>query len=325
MKEISKTNVLTSGIRAGRPWHSTARRLGLTVAIAISSMALTQIGCSRKEKILIDGSSTVYPITEGVAEEYRKKDDKVHVTVGISGTGGGFAKFCTGEIVIADASRSIKGSEKEKCAKSKIEYVEVPVAYDGLAIVVNKQNDFVKKLSIAQLRSIFQSNQPAKNWKDVDASFPDLPIKVFSPGQDSGTFDYFTETVLGKDAKVRPDATFSEDDNVLVTGVAGQRGGIGFFGVAYYAENSARLNLVAVINPETNAAVVPTLETVKGGTYAPLSRPLFVYVNKGAMMRPAVRQFMTFYLEKAGRLSQDVGYIPLEASRYADARKSLGL
>ncbi|MBE7437642.1 MAG: PstS family phosphate ABC transporter substrate-binding protein [Spirochaetales bacterium] len=284
-------------------------------------IALSFLACGKKEKILIDGSSTVYPITEAVAEEYRKVAPNVNVTVGISGTGGGFKKFCHAEIDISDASRHIKASEIEECKKNGVNYLELPVAYDGLAVLVNPENDFVKAMSVAELKSIFESGSKVKSWKDVNAAYPDLPLKIFSPGQDSGTFDYFVEAILGKDARVRADASFSEDDNVLVTGISGEKGGIGFFGIAYYEENKDRLKLVPVVNPATGAAVLPSEVTVKDGSYAPLSRPVFIYVNQKAKARPEVDAFVKFYLDNVGKLAGDTGYFPLESERYADLKQ----
>ncbi len=287
----------------------------------IAALALlVAVHCAKKEKILVDGSSTVYPITEAVAEEYGKANTNVNVTVGVAGTGGGFKKFCNGETDISDASRPIKTTEAEKCAEAGISQVELAIAYDGLAIIVHKSNDFVKELTVAQLKSIFQTDKPAKTWKDVNPAWPAEAIKVYSPGQDSGTFDYFVEAILGADAKVRPDAAFSEDDNVLVTGVAGDKNSIGFFGLAYYEENQDKLKLVPIVNPKSNKAVAPTLETVKSGEYAPLSRPLFIYVSNKAKARKAVADFVNFYLDNAAKLTADVGYIPLPDAVYADQK-----
>ena len=279
-----------------------------TLLIAILSFLTF---CGKKTQILIDGSSTVYPISEAAAEEYRKINKSVHVTVGVSGTGGGFKKFCKGETDISNASRPIKNNEAAKCSQANIAYQEFPVAFDGLAVVVNKNNDFIQSLDRAALKKIFSSLNPAKTWKDVHPSWPALPIKIFAPGQDSGTHDYFVEVILGKKKKIRGDASFSEDDNVLVRGVSGARGAIGFFGLAYYQENKNKLKIVPVVNPRTGKAVIPTLETVKNNSYAPLSRPIFIYVSKKSYARKEVKDFVRFYLKNAGSLSKDVGYIPL--------------
>jgi len=304
-----------------------------TMILGIAALSVASCG-KAKTQILIDGSSTVYPITEAVAEEYRKASPNVNVTVGISGTGGGFKKFCNKETQISDASRPIKKSEMEACQKGSIEFIELPVAYDGLAVIVNPNNKFVKQLTVEQLKKIFDYNGPAKTWKEVDPSFPDKPIKVYSPGQDSGTYDYFTEVIIGErkvkqpdgtekkeKPRVRSDAAFSEDDNVLVTGVAGDEFAIGFFGLAYYEENASKLKVVPVVNPKTKTAVVPNLETVKSGEYAPLSRPLFIYVEKAAASREDVKGFVDFYLKNSAKLSKQVGYIPLTDAVYAAITK----
>lgn len=287
------------------------RNILLTLLLSISI-----VSCQKKAQILIDGSSTVYPITEAVAEEFRKVQSNVNVTVGVSGTGGGFKKFCNSEIDISDASRPIKSSEIELCKKNNTRYQEIPVAWDGLAIVVHKNNNFVDKLTVLELKKLFQSKNAAKTWKEIRSDWPDETLKIYSPGQDSGTFDYFVETILGNKEKMRSDATYSEDDNVLVRGIAGDKNSIGFFGLAYYEENKESLKLVPVVNPETNKEVTPTLETVKNRTYAPLSRPIFIYVSKKAASNPDIKNLVNFYLENAGKLSQDVGYIPLEDVDY---------
>ncbi|MCB1320112.1 MAG: PstS family phosphate ABC transporter substrate-binding protein [Leptospiraceae bacterium] len=288
----------------------------------ISSLSLI-VNCGEKQLIEIDGSSTVYPITAAVAEEFRGVNSDVHVTVGISGTGGGFKKFCNGETAISDASREIKDSEREACAANGVEFIEFSVAYDGLAVVANKDNDFIDKLTVDQLKKIFEAEPLSANWSDVSADWPAEEIKVFAPGQDSGTYDYFKEAILGEEVNMRPDAQYSEDDNVLVIGVAGEKYAIGFFGLAYYEENADTLKLVPIVNPQTGAAVQPDLETVKSGTYAPLSRPLFIYVSKKALERAEVLQFVRFYMEEAAKLSKEVGYIPLEDSIYTNNQSQI--
>lgn len=291
--------------------------------LVLLSLSLS-IGCQKKAQILIDGSSTVYPITEAVAEEYRKFNQEIHVTVGVSGTGGGFKKFCNAETDISDASRPIKSSEIKMCKSAGIEYLELAVAWDGLAVLVHKENKFVDNLTVKELKSIFNSKTPATTWKDVRNTWPAEKIKTYSPGQDSGTFDYFVETILGKKAKLRNDATFSEDDNVLVRGIAGDKNSIGFFGLAYYQENKDSLKLVPIINPNTKKEISPSLETVKNRSYAPLSRPIFIYVSKNAAAKPQTRELVIFYLKNAGKLSQDVGYIPLEDSEYKASLEKFG-
>ena len=268
-------------------------------------------------KVTVDGSSTVYPITEAVAEEFNKEHGRVRVTVGISGTGGGFKRFANGETDISDASRPIKKSEADPARSNGVEFIEIPVAYDGLTVVVNKQNTWAKTLTVDQLKKIFLEGG-AKTWKDVDPSFPAEPIKVYAPGTDSGTFDYFKEVVVEK-GSFRPDASVSEDDNVLVRGVAGDKGAIGFFGCAYYFENKDKINAVAVVN-DAGKAILPNPQTIEDGSYNPLSRPLFIYVSKKSAERPEVDAFVKFYLQHTAKLSAEVGYVPLPQAVYTKAR-----
>src|SRR4030043_420143 len=255
---------------------------------------------SQVKTIKIDGSSTVYPITEAVAEEFQKmKKGAVKVTVGISGTGGGFKKFSRGEIDISDASRPIVKKEMDACKEAGIEYIELPVAYDGLAVMVNPKNNWVTSMTVADLKKIWEPAAERKitKWNHVNPAWPDVPLKLYGPGVDSGTFDYFTEAIVGKSRSSRGDFTASEDDNVLVQGIASDRGGLGFFGYAYYAENPDKLKLVGI--DAGKGAVLPSLQTVMDGTYAPLSRPIFIYFNKKSMERPEVKEFVEFYLKNA--------------------------
>lgn len=273
------------------------------------------------QSIQIDGSSTVYPITEAVAEEFGKIS-KVKVLVGISGTGGGFKRFANGETVISDASRPIKTSEKVACRKNGIDYIELPVAYDGLAVMVSKKhNDFVKSLTVKELKKLWEpaAKGSVTKWNQVRDSFPAEKIRLFGPGTDSGTFDYFTEAIMGKSGQSRSDYTASEDDNVLVEGIAGNKGGLGYFGLAYYEANKDKLALVGIDGGK--GPIEPSLETVKNGTYAPLSRPLFIYVSTAALGRAEVVQFVEFYLKNAAKLSKEVGYIPLPEDGYAAVMK----
>lgn len=275
--------------------------------------------------IEIDGSSTVYPLTEAAAEEYLAEQPDVRVTVGVSGTGGGFKRFCEGEIPIADASRNIKDSEAQNCADKGIEYVELSVAYDGLSVVVSQDNDWVDYLTIEELYKIFAADSQVKTWADVRDGWPAEEIKMFSPGADSGTFDYFNEEVLNKEG-IRSDGqiSFSEDDNTLVQGVAGNKGGLGYFGYAYYEENADKLKVVPIDGG--NGPVTPTLETIKDGSYSPLSRPLFIYVSKNAMEeRPEVKDFVRFYLETIGSMAKDVGYVPMPDEKYEEELAKAGL
>ncbi|MBI2300010.1 MAG: PstS family phosphate ABC transporter substrate-binding protein [Armatimonadetes bacterium] len=266
-------------------------------------------------KIAIDGSSTVYPITEAVAEEFGKTNPGVQVTAGISGTGGGFKKFSAGETDLSDASRPIKSKEAEACKAKGIEYIELPVAFDGLSVMVNPQNTFCESLTVAELNKIWEPGSKVNNWKDVRAGFPDQPLKLYGPGTDSGTFDYFTDAVNGKEGACRSDFTASEDDNVLVTGIAGDPNALGFFGYAYFAENQGKLKLVA-IDPGDGKPVKPSDETISSGTYKPLSRPIFLYVKTASAARPEVDAFVRFYLQNAPALVKQVGYTPLPQAAY---------
>jgi phosphate transport system substrate-binding protein len=231
------------------------------------------------------------------------------VTVGVSGTGGGFKRFAAGDIDISNASRPIKKEEFEAAKKAGVEFIELPVAFDGLSIVVNYDNNFVDHLTMDDIRLIFRSANPAKTWKDVRPSWPDETIKVFAPGTDSGTFDYFKEEVVGKDGKIRSDIQVSEDDNVLVTGVAGNKFAVGFFGFAYFVENQDKLKVVPI--DAGKGAITPTHETIENGTYAPFSRPLFIYVNRKSADRPEIKAFVDFYLANMAGLCEEVGYVKL--------------
>ncbi|HUF50046.1 MAG TPA: PstS family phosphate ABC transporter substrate-binding protein [Longimicrobiales bacterium] len=269
-----------------------------------------------------DGSSTVYPITEAVAEEFAAAQPGVRVTVAYSGTGGGFKRFCSGETAISNASRPIKDSEAELCQQNNVEYLELGVATDGLAVVVNPQNSAVTCLTVAELKKIWEPGSRVTNWSEVRAGLPNETFKLYGPGTNSGTFDYFTEVIVGEAGSSRADYTASEDDNVLVQGVEGDRNALGYFGYAYYIENAQRLKALAVDGG--NGCVAPTPETVMGGTYAPLSRPLFIYVNRTALQRPEVAAFVRFYMENAATLVPEVGYVPLEAAAYQNNISQLG-
>jgi len=316
MKTMKTTS--TSHSNSMRPTHMlSAKKISALLGFAAAAALLTATTQSEpidlarlKGAIRIDGSSTVYPITEAVAEEFSKAAPKVSVTVGISGTGGGFKRFCAGEIAIAAASRPITPSEVALASTNKIEFIEIPIAYDALAIVVNPKNDWITTITIAQLKKIYSAGGP-KNWKDIDPSWPDRPMKLFSPGTDSGTFDYFKEAVIGKEGKVRSDISVSEDDNVLVLGVSGDQDAIGFFGLAYFAENKDKLRDVPVVG-SAGAPVAPQASTVNDGTY-PLSRPLFIYVNSKSAAKSEVVALVDFYLAQAAALSTEVGFVPLPA------------
>ena len=292
--------------------------------VAIVTAAFNIQPIQAAEKIIkIDGSSTVFPITEAVAEDFQN-EKKVKVTVGISGTGGGFKKFCRGETDVQNASRPILKKEMDACKEAGVQFIELPVAYDGLTVVVNKNNDFVKSLSVEELKKMWEpaAQGKIKTWKQVNATFPDTPLKLFGAGSDSGTFDYFTEAIVGKAKSSRGDFTASEDDNVLVQGVNSDKGGLGYFGFAYYEENQDKLKAVPIIAKKGAPAVSPSLEAVKDGSYQPLSRPLFIYVNAtAAAFKPEVKAFIDFYLQNAPTLVKEVKYIPLPANEYAAVTK----
>lgn len=268
-------------------------------------------------KILIDGSSTVFPVSQAVAEEFMNEHGgKVNVTVAESGTGGGFKKFANGEIDITGASRPIKPEEIEACKKGGIEFIELPIAFDGLSVVVNPQNTFCDSLTVAELKKIWEPNSKVKLWSDVRAGFPAEPIKLFGPGTDSGTFDYFTEEIVGESKASRPDFTQSEDDNILVQGVAGEKFALGYFGYAYYIENQDKLKVLGV-DPGTGA-VKPEPASIESGTYRPLSRPIYVYVSLKAMDRPEVVAFLEYFLGEQGQaLVGEVGYVKLPPVAYS--------
>lgn len=267
-------------------------------------------------EVKIDGSSTVYPITEAVAEEFRVDQPNVKVTVGVSGTGGGFKKFSRGETDINDASRPIKDQEATICTESNIKYVQLTIAFDGLAVLVNKENTWVDHFTVEELKKIWEPSAQGKitRWSQIREGWPDETFNLYGPGVASGTYDYFTEVIVGESGSSRGDYTASEDDNVLVQGIAGDKNSIGFFGLAYYEENQDKLKLVGVDNG--TGAIEPNSQTVKDGTYAPLSRPIFIYVNDVAAKRPEVVEFVNFYLKNAPTLVPDVGYIPLPAEEY---------
>ena len=274
-----------------------------------------------KGTIEIDGSSTVFPVSEAVAEEFGKLHPDVRVNVGVSGTGGGFKRFTVGETDISDASRPIKDAEAQQAADNGIEYYPLRVAMDGLSVMVSPDNDFVECLSTDQLKMIWEPGSTVEKWSDVDPSWPDSKIALYGPDTDSGTFDYFTEEIMGEAQVSRADYTASADDNVLVQGIAGGKYSLGYFGFAYYQENTDKLKLVAVDSGK--GCVLPNSESIENGTYSPLSRPLFIYVSKQSMERPEVKAFVEFYLDNAAELSQEVGYIKLGDAEYASNRESI--
>lgn len=289
----------------------------LTIAgILSTTFAVANTAAAAEKIIKIDGSSTVYPITEAVAEEFQKAQ-KVKVTVGESGTGGGFKKFCRGETDISNASRPISQKEIDACKEAGIQYIELPIAFDALTVAVNAKNDWVKSLTVEELKKIWQPGSSVKNWKQVNSTFPDKALALYGPGTASGTFDYFTEAINGKSKASRTDYTPSEDDNVLVQGVTGNVGGMAYFGLAYYEENKDKLRAVPVAPKAGSPAVLPSAATVMDGTYQPLSRPIFIYVNAtAAAFKPEVKAFVNYYLENAPTLVKEVKYVPLTTEDY---------
>jgi len=281
---------------------------------------LSLVSCFKqyKGRISIDGSSTVYPITEAVAEEFRNKHADIRVTVGVSGTGGGFKKFARGETDISNASRPIKEPEIKACAENNIGFIEIPVAYDGLAVVINPANEFVDYLTVEELKKMWEpaAQNKIKSWKQVRATFPDVPLSLYGAGTSSGTYDYFTEAIVGTAKASRGDYTASEDDNVLVQGVSTDKGGLGFFGLAYFEENKTKLKLVGIDAGKGKGAIYPADSTVRSGTYAPLSRPEFIYINARSANSPVIQDFVRFYLENAATLVKEVGYVPLPDEVY---------
>lgn len=290
----------------------------LGIAIMTSATQGLAVDKNLKGEVKLDGSSTVFPMAEAAAEEFQKEYPNVRVTVGLSGTGGGMKKFSAGEIDIANASRKMKEEESQKTKLNKIGYTELPLAYDGISVVVNPNNKWASKLSLAQLKEIWQPGSKVKTWKDIDPSWPNEAIKLYGPGADSGTFDFFTEHVMGTARLSRSDYIASEDDNVLVTGVSKDKNALAYFGFAYYVENKTSMHVLALAKDKD--FVTPDAKTIEDGSY-PLSRPLLVYVNNKAAQRPEVKAFVEYWLKNSAKLAKEVGYIPLKDSVYADALK----
>jgi len=305
MKHITLIRVLMMGMAAA--------------AIAGCSDSTPDGKASSNNIVRIDGSSTVYPVTEAVSEEFQL-ENRIRVTVGISGTGGGFKKFCRDEIDITGASRPILQNEMQACRQAGVEYIELPIAYDALTVVVNPNNDFIKSMTVAELKTLWapEAQQKIQAWNQVNPAWPNTEIRLFGAGADSGTFDYFTEAIVGKAKSSRGDYTASEDDNVLVQGVSSDKGALGYFGYAYYEENQDKLRAVPIVATEGAPAVGPSMQTVMDGSYQPLSRPIFLYVNaKSARSKPEVQAFIDYYLANAPELVAEVNYIPLPAEDYA--------
>ncbi len=282
--------------------------------LLLASLSLLLVGCGGskegtglKGEVLIDGSSTVAPISQAVAEEFSKENSDVNVSVGISGTGGGFKKFVTGEIDIVDASRAMKPEELSTAQKNGIEFIELKIGLDGLTVVANPENTWAQNLTTEDLKKIWADGSTVKTWKDVNPAWPAEPIKLYGPDQDSGTYDYFIEEILGKDGKIRKDYSPSSDDNQLVQGVEGDKGALGYFGYAYYLEQKDKLKALSI------NGISPSDETVKNGTYKPLSRPLYLYINKKSFAEKAqVKSFIQFYIKNATELVKSSGYVPLD-------------
>ena len=307
---------------------STCRVLGF---VALASAAAACGGRSDSTEgapqvITVDGSSTVFPATEAVAEEFQRAHRGTRVTVGSSGTGGGFEKFCRGEIDISDASRPVRSSEIDKCRSAGIEFIEIPIGYDGLAVVVHPNNTWATSMTVAELKKMWEPAAQGKitRWNQIRDGWPDREIHLFGAGVDSGTFDYFTEVISGKSGASRGDYTSSEDDNVIVQGVGGDENALGYFGLAYYEANQGKLKLVAIDDGDDSngkGPVLPSADTVKNGTYRPLSRPIFIYPKMQALSRPEVSTFVDYYLTEGIPLIREVGYIPLSDKEYELVRE----
>ena len=303
------------------------KRNKLASLILVGVMALSLAACgggtetegeapdtSLTGTIAIDGSSSVFPITEAIAEEFNGTYPEVRIPIGVSGTGGGFKKFIAGETDISNASRPIKDEEAQAAAAAGIEYIEMTIAYDGLSLLVNPANDWVDSLTVEELKMMWAPDSTVKTWSDIRSEWPNEEIKFYAPGTDSGTFDYFTEEINGESGAIRPDFTASEDDNVLVQGIAGDKNAIGFFGYAYYEENQDKLKLVAIDNG--SGPVTPDFDTIQDGSYSPLSRPIFIYINKAALEKPEVVEFITFYNTVGEEIIPEVGYVALPSADY---------
>lgn len=289
------------------------KRFGFALILALSSLssASSAWASSLGGAVKVDGSSTVFPLTEAVAEEFQKANPKVKVTVGVSGTGGGLKKFVAGELDVAEASRPVRADEAQKAKESGIDFMELPVAFDGITVVVSPKNDFVKSMTQEQLKKLWEPGSKVKTWQDINPAWPADAIKLYGPGSDSGTFEYFTEHVVGKAKSSRNDYTASEDDNVLVNGVSGDKNALGYFGYSYFIENARKLRAVAV--DAGKGPVAPDDATIAGGQY-PISRPLFLVISRKASDRPEVDAFVRYYLKEVRTLAKSVGFTVLPQS-----------
>nr|WP_232798246.1 PstS family phosphate ABC transporter substrate-binding protein [Salinibacter altiplanensis] len=292
----------------------------MSALLGSAALAIVLVGCggSSVDSVSIDGSSTVFPLTEAVAEEFMEDTQNVRVNVGVSGTGGGFSKFLRGETAINDASRPISPGEIEKAKANGIEFIEVPVAYDGLAVMVHPTNDWANCLTADELRELWKPNSSIDRWNQLRDEFPDRPIELYGPGTASGTYDYFTEAIVGESGASRADYTASEDDNVLAQGIRGTELALGYFGLAYYENNVDELKALG-IDPDARdrgaSCVTPSAKTVQNGSYRPLSRPLFIYVNVDKITS-STEDLVTFYLNNADELASDVGYVAMPDDAY---------
>src|SRR5215216_3328388 len=309
-------------------WRGASLRQGFLALVLASGIGLSALPALAREsdlsavsgEIVSDGSSTVGPLTQAVAEEFNAQAPNVQISVDISGTGGGFKRFCAGETDLSNASRAIKDEERTLCADNGVDWYQFEVAYDGLTVVTNKENTWLTCITTDQLKQLWQKNNPANTWADLNADYPADTVDLYGPGTDSGTFDFFVETILGED-EIREDFTPSEDDNVLVEGVAGDVNALGYFGLAYYEANTDTLNAVSIDNCD-GTCVAPGPETVQDGTYAPLSRPLYVYVKADSLERPEVQEFVRFYLNEAPALAAEVGYVASPDETYTKDKAS---
>ncbi len=290
---------------------------GASALLAGALIAISPLTAQAQQPtVKVDGSSTVFPIMEVAASDFQKANPSTRVTVGVSGTGAGFRKFCAGETDISNASRPIVAKEMAACKEKGISYIELPIAYDGLAVVVNPQNTWATRLTVPELKSIWEPGSKINNWSQVRAGFPNQPLRLFGPGSASGTFDYFTEAINGKSKSIRTDYTPSEDDNVLVQGVSRDKGALGFFGKAYLEENKTRVKAVAVVPPGKTEGVLPTDKTVQDASYQPLARPLFIYISTKSAARPEVSKFVSYLMQNGAKFSKEARYVAFPAKAY---------
>lgn len=301
----------------------------ILLTVLMFSLGLAACSATAQEKqseVSVDGGAVGYPIHQAVAEEFQKENPGAEVSVASSGTGGGFSKFCNGDINVVGASRAIRDEEIETCKKKEIEVVELPIALDGMAVIVNRQNNFAKCLSIAELNKMWNSKSTGKvtNWNQVNSKFPDRPLRLYAPGSDTGTFDYFTQAVSGKARNSRTDYTPSNNQNVLVQGVLGDENGLAYLGISYYIANQDRLNLVAVKDPQGQCQRPVPIDNVVKNIYTPLSRPLFIYVSKNSLENePAIAKFVNFYIENSWKWVEQSGYVSLPDEAYPKIKQKL--